>query len=61
MPVTLLIITTKKEFKIQGLKFAPQRIEMLKLLYEDELKRALQEDGSPSSSFISPQTYYPTN
>ena len=44
-----------------AVKFAPQRIEMLKLLYEDELKRALEEDGSPSSAFISPQTYYPTN
>ena len=41
-----------------AVKFAPQRIEMLKLLYEDELKRALSEDGSPSSSFISPQNYY---
>ena len=29
---------------------------MLKMLYEDELQRALQEDGSSSSSFISPKS-----
>jgi hypothetical protein len=40
-------------------KFAPQRIQELKLLYEDELQRALAEDGSSSSSFITPKTYYP--
>ena len=40
-------------------KFAPQRTQELKLLYEDELNRALQEDGSSSSSYISPKTYYP--
>ena len=27
---------------------APQRIQELKLLYEDELQRALEEDGSSS-------------
>jgi len=32
---------------------------MLKMLYEDELNRALTEDGSSSSSFITPKTYYP--
>ena len=37
----------------------PQLVQQLKLLYEDELKRALEEDGSPSSSFITPKTYYP--
>jgi hypothetical protein len=40
-------------------KFAPQRTQELKLFYEDELARALAEDGSPSSTFISPKTYYP--
>jgi hypothetical protein len=40
-------------------KFAPQRTQELKLLYEDELQRALAEDGSSSSSFITPKTYYP--
>jgi hypothetical protein len=42
-----------------AVKFSPERIQMLKMLYEDELKRALEEDGSSSSSFITPKTYYP--
>ena len=42
-----------------SVKFAPERVQMLKMLYEDELNRALQEDGSSSSSFITPKTYYP--
>ena len=42
-----------------AVKFAPDRIQMLKMLYEDELARALEEDGSSSSSFITPKTYYP--
>jgi hypothetical protein len=41
-------------------KFAPQRIQEMKLLYEDELKRALEQDGSSSSSFITPKLYYPS-
>jgi len=40
-------------------KKAPQRTQEMKLLYEDELLRALQEDGSSSSVYISPKTYYP--
>lgn len=40
-------------------KKAPQRTQELKMLYEDELKRALEEDGSSSSSFITPRSYYP--
>ena len=39
-------------------KYAPQRTQEFKLYYEDELKRALQEDGSPSSSFITPNSYF---
>ena len=42
-----------------AIKDAPDRIQMLKMLYEDELKRALEEDGSSSSTFITPKTYYP--
>ena len=42
-----------------AVKFAPQRGQEMRLLYEDELKRALEQDGSPSSSFITPKTYYP--
>jgi hypothetical protein len=41
-----------------AVKFSPDRIQVLKMLYEDELQRALQEDGSSSSSFITPKTYY---
>jgi len=40
-------------------KFAPQRVQELKLLYEDELARALSEDGSSSSTYITPKVYYP--
>ena len=40
-------------------KFAPQRSQEMKLFYEDELARALAEDGSASSTFITPKTYYP--
>ena len=42
-----------------SMKKAPQRTQEMKLIYEDELTRALQEDGSPSSVYISPKTYYP--
>ena len=42
-----------------AMKRAPQRIQEMKLIYEDELQRALQEDGSPASVYISPKTYYP--
>jgi len=41
-------------------KRAPQRTQELKLLYEDELQRALAEDGSSSSSYITPKVYYPS-
>jgi hypothetical protein len=40
-------------------KYQPQRTQELKLYYEDELQRALVEDGSSSSSFITPKNYYP--
>ena len=39
-------------------KYAPQRAQEMKLYYEDELNRALQEDGSSSSSFITPKSYF---
>ena len=42
-----------------SMKFAPQRTQEMKLLYEDELARALAEDGSPASTYITPKTYYP--
>ena len=40
-------------------KFAPDRIQAMKLYYEDELARALSEDGSSTSVHITPKTYYP--
>ena len=40
-------------------KSAPERTQNLKMLYEDELNRALTEDGSSSSTYITPQNYYP--
>ena len=40
-------------------KFNPQLVQQMKLLYEDEFKRALQEDGSSSSTHITPRIYYP--
>jgi len=43
-----------------SLKYSPQKTEALKLYYEDELKRALDEDGQRTSVFITPSTYYPT-
>ncbi len=40
-------------------KIARGRVPGLKLLYEDELKRALEEDGQRTSVYISPNVYYP--
>jgi len=39
-------------------KRSPDRIQLLKQLYEDELLRALNEDGQRASVYISPQTYF---
>jgi hypothetical protein len=40
-------------------KYQPQLIQQMKLYYEDEFARALAEDGSASSTHITPKTYYP--
>jgi hypothetical protein len=40
-------------------KYQPNLIQAMKLAYEDELQRALAEDGSASSTHITPKTYYP--
>ena len=40
-------------------KYAPDRVQTQKLLYEDEFARALAEDGSASSTYITPKAYYP--
>ena len=39
-------------------KFNPQASQQLKLYYEDELQRALSEDGSSSSTYITPKSYF---
>ena len=43
-----------------AMKYAQPRIQELKLIYEDELARALEEDGSSASVYISPKTYFPS-
>ena len=40
-------------------KYQPQLIQATKLAYEDEFARALAEDGSASSTYITPKAYYP--
>ena len=40
-------------------KNAPQRTQELKLLYEDELARAVKEDADITSTYIAPKVYYP--
>jgi len=40
-------------------KVNPQLTQTMKLLYEEELARALAEDGSASSTYITPKNYYP--
>ena len=42
-----------------SMKYAPQMSQPMKLFYEDEFQRALQEDGSASSTYITPKAYYP--
>ena len=44
-----------------AMKVAPQLVQQNKLIYEDELKRALDEDGQRTSTFITPQSFYPTS
>ena len=40
-------------------KNAPQRTQELKLLYEDELARAVKEDADITSTYIAPKVYFP--
>ena len=42
-----------------SMKYSPQLTQQMKLVYEDEFQRALQEDGSASSTYITPKAYYP--
>ena len=43
-----------------SLKYSPETAQGNKLIYEDEFKRALDEDGQRTSTFITPQSFYPT-
>ncbi len=40
-------------------KYRPELAQQMKLYYEDEFNRALTEDGSSTSTHITPQAYYP--
>ena len=40
-------------------KFNPQLVQQMKLYYEDELARALSEDGSSTSVHITPKSLLP--
>ena len=40
-------------------KYNPQLIQPMKLVYEDEFARALAEDGSAFSTYITPKVYSP--
>jgi len=42
-----------------SMKYNPQLTQQMKLVYEDEFQRALAEDGSASSTYITPKVYYP--
>ena len=42
-----------------SMKYQPALIQQTKLVYEDEFARALAEDGSASSTHITPKAYYP--
>ena len=46
-------------FLAQKNPMAPQKVQEMKLLYEDELARALSEDGASTSTYIAPKIYYP--
>jgi len=39
-------------------KYNPELVQQNKSLYEDELNRAITEDGSSTSTYITPRTYY---
>jgi len=43
-----------------AMKKAPDRIGMLKQIYEDEFQRAAAQDGERTSLFLTPKTYLPS-
>ena len=42
-----------------AMKKAPERIQLLKQVYEDEFQRAADQDGERTSLFLTPKTYLP--
>ena len=38
-------------------KFNPELTNILKVSYDEELNRALKEDGSSTSTFLTPRAY----
>jgi len=42
-----------------SMKRTPDRISMLKQIYEDEFQRAADQDGGRTSLFLTPKTYLP--
>ena len=42
-----------------AMKKAPDRIQILKQIYEDEFQRAADQDGERTSLFLTPKTYLP--
>ena len=42
-----------------AMKKAPERIQLLKQIYEDEFQRAAAQDGERTSLFLTPKTYLP--
>ena len=42
-----------------AMKKAPDRIQLLKQVYEDEFQRAAAQDGERTSLFLTPKTYLP--
>ena len=42
-----------------AMKKAPDRIQLLKQIYEDEFQRAADQDGERTSLFLTPKTYLP--
>ena len=43
-----------------SMKKAPDRIQLLKQIYDDEFQRAAAQDGEKTSLFLTPKTYLPS-
>ena len=41
-----------------SMKYSPEQSPNLKLIYEDEMLRAMKADGEQTSTYITPQTFY---